>query len=438
MSEMETDDQINGYAEGDMTTKDEETPEKANSPSSEDRDYLSNESIPKYDKSSENSETLSSITGEDLGMGDSSNELTEQKDPCVNGADGAEAAEAKQQHEASSAEGPIEDQEDAETDLDGWIDVLGNGLLKKRVITAGTERTTHHLQGKRPTICCCGKLEDGTVVDKQKELSFTFGDCDVIQGLDLCVALMKIGEKAELIIGAKYAYGDTGRDSDIPPQATLYYEVELLKVDDPLDLDSLPIDDRLKLAEQKKERGNYLFSKLNDFPSAITIYTRSLRILDSGSHGGESDKKLQDIVDMKLKLYNNMAACQLKAEAYDAAIRSCDEVLKKQPENVKALFRKGKAYSSMGETSKAISFMRKAIKLEPESKKIHQELSLLVNKLKKEEQKEQAMYKKMFGIQSEKKDNNDAKPFRWLWVGGGAVFAAVVSVVVGLYKFKYI
>lgn len=38
------------------------------------------------------------------------------------------------------------------------------------------------------------------------------------------------------------------RDSDIPPQATLYYEVELLKVDDPLDLDSLPIDDRLKLA----------------------------------------------------------------------------------------------------------------------------------------------------------------------------------------------
>lgn len=30
-------------------------------------------------------------------------------------------------------------------------------------------------------------------------------------GLDLCVALMKIGEKAELIIGAKYAYGDTGR-----------------------------------------------------------------------------------------------------------------------------------------------------------------------------------------------------------------------------------
>jgi FK506-binding protein 8 len=32
----------------------------------------------------------------------------------------------------------------------------------------------------------------------------------------------------------------------------------------------------------------------------------------------------------------------LQVEAWDAAIKSCDEVLKTQPENVKALFRKGK------------------------------------------------------------------------------------------------
>ena len=32
----------------------------------------------------------------------------------------------------------------------------------------------------------------------------------------------------------------------------------------------------------------------------------------------------------------------MQVEAWDAAIQSCEEVLKKQSENVKALFRKGK------------------------------------------------------------------------------------------------
>ncbi len=44
----------------------------------------------------------------------------------------------------------------------------------------------------------------------------------------------------------------------------------------------------------------------------------------------------------RLKAYNNMAAAQLKLQAYGPAMKSVEAVLKCQPKNVKALFRKGK------------------------------------------------------------------------------------------------
>jgi FK506-binding protein 8 len=41
-------------------------------------------------------------------------------------------------------------------------------------------------------------------------------------------------------------------------------------------------------------------------------------------------------------VYNNLAAAQMKIKAYDTALQSVANVLRCQPKNVKALFRKGK------------------------------------------------------------------------------------------------
>lgn len=55
-----------------------------------------------------------------------------------------------------------------------------------------------------------------------------------------------------------------------------------------------------------------------------------------------TDGDLQDILEDRLSVYNNMAAAQIKLEMYDAALKLLETVLRCQPHNVKALFRKAK------------------------------------------------------------------------------------------------
>ena len=50
-------------------------------------------------------------------------------------------------------------------------------------------------------------------------------------------------------------------------------------------------------------------------------------------------------MDDRLKVYNNMAAAQMKIEAYEAALKSVDNVLRCQKDNVKAIYRKSKVYT---------------------------------------------------------------------------------------------
>ena len=57
----------------------------------------------------------------------------------------------------------------------------------------------------------------------------TITNFKVIKGWDVGIASMKEGEIANLRCSPKYAYGKAGSPPEIPPNATLNFEVELIK-----------------------------------------------------------------------------------------------------------------------------------------------------------------------------------------------------------------
>lgn len=68
--------------------------------------------------------------------------------------------------------------------------------------------------------------------DRGEPFAFILGNGDVIDGWDSGVAGMKVGGTRTLIIPPAAGYGARGAGADIPPNATLVFEIELLAVDD--------------------------------------------------------------------------------------------------------------------------------------------------------------------------------------------------------------
>jgi FKBP-type peptidyl-prolyl cis-trans isomerase FkpA len=87
--------------------------------------------------------------------------------------------------------------------------------------------------GRRVYVHYYGYFIDGKPFDNSYErgepIDFVLGVGQVIQGWDEGISMMKIGEKAKLIIPSYLGYGSQQR-GDIPPFSTLIFEVELVDV----------------------------------------------------------------------------------------------------------------------------------------------------------------------------------------------------------------
>lgn len=173
----------------------------------------------------------------------------------------------------------------------------------------------------------------------------------------------------------------------------------------------------------KKERGNFWFAR-NDFSSAIHCYRRSVEFLETqdeemslndlsaddgkGIEGEDFDtfmrfkEKMKELLNLRAAAFNNLAAAQMKTEAFDQALKSVNSSLQISPDNVKALFRKGKILTEKGEVSDAIDAFKAALTIQPDSNTIRNEINKLAVKRKQEIADEKKLYRKMLQVDSSK------------------------------------
>ena len=105
--------------------------------------------------------------------------------------------------------------------------------LQYRVISAGSGDKPAEMD--EVTVHYTGKLIDGTVFDSSVERGepASFPLNRVIPGWTEGLQLMQVGEKAELVIPSDLGYGPRGAGGDIPPNAILIFEVELISINEP-------------------------------------------------------------------------------------------------------------------------------------------------------------------------------------------------------------
>lgn len=240
-----------------------------------------------------------------------------------------------------------------------------------------------------------GTLLDGSKFDSSRDrpgfFEFKIGKGQVIKGWDTGVATMHKGEKSLLTCRADYAYGARGSPPKIPANATLQFEVELFS----WKKDKFEMSDAEKLAEAEllKANGTEAF-KAKRFAEAQDSYAQAAELISAPyvSPAGKEAHSSQLLVSCWL----NEAQCYLLMKEWEGADTACSNVLVDEPQNVKALFRRGKARIELGDFGGAKTDLREANKLDPKNKEVRELFVAAGDREKASKAAEKGIYNKMF------------------------------------------
>ena len=230
----------------------------------------------------------------------------------------------------------------------------------------------------------------GYAVDKDVEVTIGEGDTLLAEFLDKVVLSMKEGERA-YIKGRVSSTGNklTELESD---QNALRLNVELKSVSRVAQSCDMSQDERLEWAQHHKEKGAELFQR-NSFEFAIKRWQRALQFLkdmepvDKLPHSFRQKWK-----ELKCLCLLNTSAVFLKQEKWELAIEYASSALEMDCDNVKGLYRRGKALERLNKYQEAKRDFIKAIGIEPDNTTVKSELANIDKLILKEKQ----MYQRMF------------------------------------------
>lgn len=214
--------------------------------------------------------------------------------------------------------------------------------------------------------------------------------------IDVCFQEVKIRDCGELKPGDDWMYCDNDETEDVLPPfpADWQHQDEVSTV-----------TEAEKVLHLIKSAGNFFFER-GQFVEACRKYKKVVRYFNflndrltkamPGIHIMQIREHLDPLYQLHLVTCLNLAAVGLKLGNFASVKTWCDEVLRKESKNAKALYRRGQAEIELKNFDEAIQDLTAASRLLPNDKNILMELERAKDYWKEYHNVQKAAYKNLF------------------------------------------
>mmetsp|Transcript_6880 Transcript_6880/g.7891 ORF Transcript_6880/g.7891 Transcript_6880/m.7891 type:complete len:495 (+) Transcript_6880:63-1547(+) len=274
------------------------------------------------------------------------------------------------------------------------------GILKRITQHAPDDAEGPPFKGAQVTAHYTGTLaSDGSQFDSSRDRGkpfvFEIGLGQVIKGWDEGFGSMKVGEKAILTIRQDYGYGPAGQGPQIPGNATLVFDVELIGFKEKLkERHEMNDEEKQEMALKLKGEGTSLFTS----KSFVTAAEKYMEAADYAADEDDIEDELpDDIRTLYVACLSNAAMCFSKVGDWSTATDACNKAMKVDKSNIKVLYRRGMARLNLGFHDDAKKDLMAAYKIDETNKDVRRGLAQLKKAVAAFKKKEKETFGGIFG-----------------------------------------
>ncbi|KAF7281671.1 inactive peptidyl-prolyl cis-trans isomerase FKBP6-like [Rhynchophorus ferrugineus] len=288
--------------------------------------------------------------------------------------------------------------------------LIDNGGVKKRILREGYGNKPESKSIVRVHYNAYGEFNEepfDCTYARKKPHQFVLGQGEVILGLDIAVASMKLCEKSQFMIKPQYAYGEAGCLERIPPNSTVLFEIELIEV---IDSQAAQLFENLSLEEKAQfsvvykyclaqcAKGKDLFNRHTK--AAIKEYNLAVSALENAVLEHYDDQVKQQ--ELLYKLYSNLLVCYTKIKEPKKGcinFNKINQMCKGTTFNItaKAFYSNAKCLTMLGDYKMAKMRLQCAYKLEPRNQDILNQFKIIDEEQRKYKEKEKKLAGALFG-----------------------------------------
>lgn len=310
---------------------------------------------------------------------------------------------------------------------DDWFEIDIKKLFDSRLLTTNitTSSSSHRLESLLGFKLNTDSSDTNTFTRARIRLGH-FGT-HLAEIVHEAIGEMRLGERAQLSFELDTASLEDGEnpqnnvdDTNPPIFIDIKFEIVLVKiVESTKSIYLLDTNELITLALEHKTDANEIF-KLGRIRTAFKRYKKSIdylivaqqlvedklkkkavtnqqRIEEEGNEEEEEENELKrKVMQMKCQVYSNLALCQFKCKSYELVVVNCTRCLAIEANNVKALFRRAQARTSLSDFDEAIEDFKRVLEIEPDNREVKEKM-LNCEKLRRNSQQAMmANLKKLF------------------------------------------